>query len=446
MLTEYELLKAAQKGIEQQFLPHEGVNAVGIGHKIKNGVDTGELAVIVFVTKKQSQLRLRLSRRKVVPKKFVAADISVQTDVQEAGPFQIISSMRPMEKHKEDRWTRWRPAPGGVSVGGENVTAGTLGIVVRDNVSGKKAILSNNHVLANTDKNPPGSKIYQPGLYDHGSEQDVIGTLSRTIPIQMCKQDGYQCPMNKYDAALALPFNENDLSTEILDVGYITGVYDANADPYHAVGKSVRKSSRTTFYSEGKIKAVNSSVKVLYEPGIPQTRKIAQFVYQIIADIDTKGGDSGSILTLFDVPWQTEDKAVGLLFAGTGTYPMTTAICNPFPSLLKDLNISLIGKEEAPPPDEIVKVELAVRGPSAAAYNMTKVGNDWVSDIPMKEGSYELQATAYTVSGRSGTSTIHVTIKAAGGAQEVKVEFIQPRDGAELTEGTIQVKVQASIA
>ena len=51
----------------------------------------------------------------------------------------------------QDRTDKWRPAPGGVSIGHPSVTAGTLGVVIIDNTNGKRVILSNNHVLANKD-------------------------------------------------------------------------------------------------------------------------------------------------------------------------------------------------------------------------------------------------------------------------------------------------------
>ncbi len=70
------------------------------------------------------------------------------------------------------RTDKWRPAPGGVSIGHFQITAGTLGCSVLK--AGQKYILSNNHVLANCNNAALQDPIYQPGPHDGGQAADML--------------------------------------------------------------------------------------------------------------------------------------------------------------------------------------------------------------------------------------------------------------------------------
>lgn len=66
---------------------------------------------------------------------------------------------------------RLRPAPAGISVAHFRVTAGTLGCFARGRTaprSNRVLMLSNNHVLANSNVANLGDNILQPGPYDGG--------------------------------------------------------------------------------------------------------------------------------------------------------------------------------------------------------------------------------------------------------------------------------------
>ena len=91
----------------------------------------------------------------------------IPVDVQFTAPFVAAS----------DPTTRQRPAPPGFSVGHPSVTAGTIGARVVDG-SGVVYVLSNNHVLANSNNALIGDPTWQPGKYDGGMAADQIGTLS----------------------------------------------------------------------------------------------------------------------------------------------------------------------------------------------------------------------------------------------------------------------------
>src|SRR3546814_17005347 len=123
----------------------------------------------------------------MVPKKIG----DMQTDVLAIGePFA--GQAVPLEVSTQLLAQRSRPASGGYSVGHKSITAGTIGTCVYDmvgtpgNAVGIPAhyyILSNNHVLANSNTAQPGDAVLQPGPFDGGPDPaDRIAPLSRFIP------------------------------------------------------------------------------------------------------------------------------------------------------------------------------------------------------------------------------------------------------------------------
>ena len=210
-----------------------------------------------------------------------------KTEVIETGEFIAL----------QERTDKWRPAPGGVSIGHYSITAGTLGTRAIDNVSGKRVILSNNHVLANSDsiqnsRAKKGDKIYQPGVYDGGTLTDTIANLERWV-----KMD--EIGINTVDCAIATPINDADLSDDVLEIGTITETAEVTE------GMAVQKSGRTSGLNTETILDVNATVDVNYG------KFVARFDDQIITGYMASGGDSGSALCTMD------NKIVGLLFAGS---------------------------------------------------------------------------------------------------------------------------------
>src|SRR3989449_5628334 len=100
---------------------------------------------------------------------------------------------------------RIRPPPPGFSVGPARIPAGTIGARVRDAL-GRVYILSNNHVLANSNGASIGDPEYQPGPYDGGTSADQIATLTDFQVISFASNGS-----NTIDAAIALS------STDLLD-------------------------------------------------------------------------------------------------------------------------------------------------------------------------------------------------------------------------------------
>lgn len=227
----------------------------------------------------------------------------------------------------QDRTGKFRPAPGGVSIGHPEVTAGTLGAVVTDNVSGKRVILSNNHILANRDsvQNPranKGDEIWQPGRVDGGSSTDTIAKLERWI------KWGATNPMT-VDCAIAMPINDADIINDVLGIGKINGIAQA------VEGMIIRKSGRTTGLSSGTIVDAHMTVVVAGFTWVDQIRFTGP-APQI------QGGDSGSAVV------DNNNNLVGLVFAGPVNPPFIYGIANKMTNVANLLNIKEPGEPEPP--------------------------------------------------------------------------------------------------
>jgi hypothetical protein len=300
----------------EAILAKPNVVGVGTGYKVIRGQMTDDLCIVAMV--RQKIPKAGLTPQALVPK---VVD-SVATDVVEVG------EIRALQAHTG----RWRPALGGVSIGHYQITAGTLGAIVRDRATGERLILSNNHVLANSNNANPGDPIIQPGAADGGRvEEDTIAHLVRFCPIEFTVGPGV-CDLanavadvgdafaqllgskhrlqaiqadptasNEADAAVARPENDDDVLDNILKIGEVSGTAPAT------LGMPIRKSGRTTEFTTGEITVLDATVNVSYGPG-----RTARFEGQIVSGPMSQGGDSGSLVVAGD-----SLQAVGLLFAGS---------------------------------------------------------------------------------------------------------------------------------
>ena len=293
------------------------------GTKVIDGVDTGRDAIVVGVTHKiaiKDFKKAGLKKQDAIPTKVHGKE----TDVVETGEIKAL------------RTSKHRPAPGGVSIGHPNITAGTLGMVIPTD-SGRY-ILSNNHVLANSNDASIGDETWQPGAYDGGVSIDVIGHLFDFVPIVFLGGES-TCPigntivcvfnflaklfgrktrirtivdiMNTVDCAIAEPINDSDVSEEILEIGVPIGFSKA------IVGEKVKKSGRTSGLTEGTVSSTDTLANVNYGDG-----KMATFTDQIMTTAMSEGGDSGSVV-LNEVI-----EVVGLLFAGSDQVTIVNKISN----------------------------------------------------------------------------------------------------------------------
>lgn len=283
---------------EADLLAMENVVGVAASLKVTKGKPSKQWSLTVLVEKK-------LPLADVPPSSRIPQEIDgVPTDVVEVGVLEPLLFN-----------TRVRPALPGYSIGHHNITAGTFGCLVRDirrccfklekdcchtasreECPGDYLILSNNHVLAATNRAQPGDLILQPGPFDGGVfPADGVATLERFEPI-VFGRSGY----NLVDAALARPTFSRNMITSIIGLAAPRGIDQA------FVGTNVIKVGRTTQVTVGRVLAINATVSVNYgAPGV------AQFRHQIITTAMAAGGDSGSLLMDRNL------NALGLLYAGS---------------------------------------------------------------------------------------------------------------------------------
>lgn len=179
---------------------------------------------------------------------------------------------------------------GGCSIGHPNVTAGTLGIPVFEDVRGVEAnpralVLSNCHVLAEDPRRPmPGTEVIHPASSDGGDlKRNVVGRLFRGVPLSA----GMGAP-NRVDAAVAELTDRAALGRGLHGLGEVPR-WRADADL--PIGTRVAKVGRSTGLSFGLLRAVGVSYKVDYNLGQPLL-----FTDQILTTHLAEGGDSGSVL------------------------------------------------------------------------------------------------------------------------------------------------------
>lgn len=363
--------RATQKLLDKERRPN--IIGLGVGGKIKAGQLTEEPALVVLVTQKVANEAL--SKDEKIPE--LVED--VKTDVIEVGfPQALVNLLAPtgkqtnqqdalltfvdgarqstttspafptetgrmpveipMQVQLQQLAKRIRPAPGGWSVGHYQITAGTIATCVYDFLPGANTspssygvgmpagyyILSNNHVLANSNDARLGDPILQPGPYDGGTHPaDKIASLSRFVPIQFAPQVPLTLQNNLVDAAIAQGSFE-DLDRSIYWTGDVRGWYRKNDVQ---VGMFVKKTGRTTKFTIGRIQAINATIDVGYGGN-----RVARFRDQIITTNMSAGGDSGSLVLQVD-----DNKAVGLLFAGSSS----VSIINQFENVRALLRIEL---------------------------------------------------------------------------------------------------------
>lgn len=328
MAVSAENIKELLRKVSPRLFLKPNVVATAIGYKHVQGKRTADLCIVCSVESKVAASSL--SEKELIPREIDG----IPTDVQQTGT--IYSLALPTD--------RFRPAPGGVSIGHTGITAGTLGCLVKK--GGKLFILSNNHVLANSNQAKKGDLILQPGPHDGGTlNDDQIARLSDFIPIRF-ENEQQKCLFTKAytglfnniarltgsktriysissagetnlaDCAIAEPFNEGDVVNEILDIGTITGITRGDLDTI------IKKSGRTTGLTEGVIEQTDATVRVNFGAG-----KTALFTDQLIAGPMSQGGDSGSAIVT------TDNDLVGLLFAGSTTSTIINRIENVFSQL-----------------------------------------------------------------------------------------------------------------
>ena len=208
---------------------------------------------------------------------------------------------------------RLRPAPAGISVGHYRITAGTLGCFARGRTaprSNRVLMLSNNHVLANSNNANLNDNILQPGPYDGGvNPADRVAILEKFIPIN------FSGGVNYVDCATGWCWSGLVKYPYLM---YLSGgrpaYFRISSTPVPCQRNMVvGKTGRTTQLTRGIVIDCSATIRVNYGGG-----KLALFADQIAirgigADFSA-GGDSGSLIWT----WDARRNPVGLLFAGGG--------------------------------------------------------------------------------------------------------------------------------
>lgn len=373
-MSSTEQAKQAQVRHEEDLLAKQNVVGVAVGFKESKGETQGEVAVVVLVEEKKPLAAL--SAEDVIPPELEG----MRTDVYEVGYLRALQTPR----------DRFRPViPAGVSIGHYKITAGTLGAIVKDRTTGELFLLSNNHVFANSNDAEIGDPILQPAAMDGGVQPadvvakldrfiklrytdepvgtpaptpptpnpptvptgcDVVsvmvtlangvaallGSQKRVVPTTLSAQTmpepvagaltgvvpGQAVPENRLDAALARPVDPAMFTDGIRTIGTVNGMKEPT------LGMRVRKYGRTTEYTEGTVTLINATVNIAYNT--VRGQRTARFIGQTITEAMSQGGDSGSLIV--DA---TENKAVGLLFAGS----TLATIFTPISVIAEELNI-----------------------------------------------------------------------------------------------------------
>ena len=163
-MAEVEKAIQTKNNKTQEFMAKRNVVGVGVGFKNKLGENTGDPSVVVLVQQKKPVAAL--TDDDMIPSEVDGT----KTDVVEIGVLRA-QGINPKAE--------FRPIiQPGISLAHYMVGAGTFGAVVRDNATGDKFILSNNHVLANSNGASVGDSILQPGSLDGGMiPSDVVANL-----------------------------------------------------------------------------------------------------------------------------------------------------------------------------------------------------------------------------------------------------------------------------
>lgn len=272
-----------------KYAHRESVTGIDIGYKYVDGTPTDTLAIRFHVKEKIPKSALEAAE--LFPEEIDGYPVDVIQGNYKPGGSHSTSA------EATSRTTRFSRLQPGISVAHTSVTAGTLGMIVKDKRTAKPAILSNWHVLVGSASAAPGDQIVQPGPYDGGrAPRDTVASLERMI----LDKDG--------DAAIALLNKVRPFDPSVLDLSVTP---DNIADPQ--IGDEVVKSGRTTQVTRGRVDG-KGRYFITYSVGrvgidgfiiVPKNRDNPN------NEEISMGGDSGSI-------WLKDGSrtAVGLHFAG----------------------------------------------------------------------------------------------------------------------------------
>lgn len=315
--------QAAAVGAQSRDLESAGegisnVQGVAIGLGKPGDGPPGEPTLTLYVAERQSVNELR---EQLVDGQGVRGVGDLPMTIRQSGEFEA-----------QPHTFKARPAPCGISVGHFRITAGTIGCLSIGRSAPRNSrlmVLSNNHVLADSNAGAYFDSVIQPGAYDGGQNPgDQIAVLESFVPLK------FGGAVNYVDAANAWAWPDRVRKEHIYRYGSGFAYFRmGNTPQYPTLGALVGKSGRTTQLTQGRIVDVNWAGNVNY--GTPGLAHFAgQFVVQGVGgSAFSAGGDSGSAIWR----WENGLPPVGLLFAGGGGYTIGSPM--PWVTYLLDINL-----------------------------------------------------------------------------------------------------------
>jgi hypothetical protein len=244
-----EDLVAIKERAAEQLMRLPGVNAVGIGGRVRGGKPTGELVLKVFVDEKKPLSDL--SPDDVVPAQFEG----VPTDVEVMGPLHRDANPPPGVVPGPDNVIdddRERPLIGGtmIQIDLSGAGAGTLGCFLQQvGDSSKVYALTAQHVLTTDTKSPVigTTKAGQPTATDSSTKccSAIIGTFA----------GGTEVPLR--DAGIVQLAPGMQYQADIRDLGAVTGKHDITQAEAATHTYPVRKRGIRTLVTGGTVQAIN---------------------------------------------------------------------------------------------------------------------------------------------------------------------------------------------
>lgn len=272
-----------------------GVQGLGIGHRVTEGRKQSELVLKVYVAKKLPPHDVDRMVPRLVAIPGVGA--SIRTDVEEIGELRLQSFTG-----------RERPAAPGIGLSHPNCGNGTLGCLVRDRRDRAVYILSNSHVIGDSGLAREGDEIFQPSGKHGGTNQDVIATFTRAIPLIFTDEGN----PNQADAAIARVRRREDVRAAVKLIGVPIGI---NAELRS--GMIVQKTGSASQHTVGMVRDLHFTAPLHYKRPDGGSGR-AGFRDLVLCSRFTDGGDSGALVL------DMERKAVGLHFAGS---ELVSAFC-----------------------------------------------------------------------------------------------------------------------
>jgi len=416
--SDEKVRRAFEKAIKA-FGQRPNVTGIDIGYKYDGGVRTEQVAVRVHVREKIPLAALEAAE--VFPKEIDGVPIDVIEGIYTPGGAapEPAGGAEPALEDLSFRRQRRDPIQPGISISNATGTAGTLGTIVYDRVTGGDCILSNWHVLAGSIFAQPGDAILQPGRFDGGrQDRDTVARLER---MHLGRRG---------DAAIALLNGQRNVLRVLRDTEVIV-----TETRRAQLGDGVAKSGRTTGVTRGVVDGFG-----LYNlPYSVGQRQIEGFLIRP-EDRDnpldqeiSAGGDSGSL-------WYdpASGAGLGLHMAGeTQAGPANEyALACHLDAVLDELGVSLEpvapgAPAPSPTPDPTAPGPSAP-GPSDGGggaptlldlLRNAGIGDEVLRRVPLAADQADLAARGIRVlAGRDGPVEIEIDPQRAGGRIRIRIE------------------------